>query len=135
MRRLALNALAVLTVAAILPSTASAYRPLTLAEAQKAAMMNYAHSLAAAVKSNACTWQAGPAYKPIGPGDSPAAAYTRCMFHGSHMSRDLKRCLIAAGITAAGVAVGGLIGEAAARAIAGGIVGAGSSACLSQIAL
>jgi hypothetical protein len=124
----------VLSLALVLAGRASADPPLTLEQARKAAMTNYANSLAAAAKSNSCSWKAGPAYTPV-PHDSPAAAYTRCMFDGSHMSSDLRHCLVAAGITAGGVAIGGIIGGAAARAIAGGIVGGGSAACASQLAL
>jgi hypothetical protein len=55
-------------VATNLPPTLSApiasARALTLDEARKAAMTNYAHSLTAAIKSNACSWEAGPAYPP-----------------------------------------------------------------------
>lgn len=119
---------------AALPTSASASTPLTLEQARKAAMQKYAQVLAVTVKSNACYWRAKFA-KSIGPGDSPAAAYTRCMLKRSHMSRPLRRCLIAAGITAGGIAVGGIIGGVASRVIAGGIVGGGSSACLTQIAL
>ncbi|MEN3280081.1 MAG: hypothetical protein V7607_1221 [Solirubrobacteraceae bacterium] len=132
--------LALLALVAVLALTftitsAQAQSGPSLATVQKQAAKAIGSSLAAAVKDNACHWQAGPAYRPIGPGDSPAAAYSRCMIHGSHMSRDFRRCLIAGGITAAGVAVGGWIGGAAARVIAGGIVGGGGSACLSQLAL
>jgi hypothetical protein len=112
-----------------------AHEQLTLDEARKAAMTNYAHSLAAAVKSNACSWEAGPAYKPIGPGDSPAATYSRCMYEGSHMSSALRRCLIGAGISTAAVAVGNVIAAAAARVIASQVVSQGAAACLTAIAL
>jgi hypothetical protein len=116
-----------------LPSTASA-DPLTLEQARKAAMQNYAGVLAAAVKDNACHWEAGPAYHPVAH-DSPAWAYLRCMFSGSHMSRDLRHCLVAASITTAGVLVGGVIAAIPARAIAGGIVGGGAASCAQQLAL
>jgi hypothetical protein len=109
-------------------------RALTLDEARKAAMTNYAHSLAAALKTNACSWEAGPAYTPIGPGDSPAAAYSRCMDEGSHMSRELKRCLIGIGVGVA-TAVGGTIGVLASRAFAQAVVANGAGGCLAAIAL
>lgn len=50
-----------------------------------------------------------------------------------HMSRRLRDCLIAAGVSTFGVLVGGLITGFAAREIAGAIVGGGASGCLGAV--
>ncbi len=52
---------------------------------------------------------------------------------GERLSAPARRCLITAGVTTAGVAVGGIIGGSAARAIAGGVVGGAGSACVNAI--
>lgn len=60
-------------------------------------------------------------------------AHLAVCIEGHHMSKKTRDCLVYGGITAGGVAIGGLIGGAAARAIAGGILGAGAASCLSAI--
>ncbi len=52
---------------------------------------------------------------------------------GHHLSAAGRRCLVSAGVTTAGVIVGGVIGGAAAQAIAGGVVGGAGSACVNSI--
>jgi hypothetical protein len=59
-------------------------------------------------------------------------AIARCMEHHT-MRRDVRNCLIATGITLAGVAVGGVIGGTAARVIAGNMVSTGSAVCVGLI--
>lgn len=55
-----------------------------------------------------------------------------CIVH-RHMRRLFKRCVLAFGLTAAGVAIGGLIGQQAARVIAGEMLGAGAGACINEL--
>jgi hypothetical protein len=59
-------------------------------------------------------------------------AIGKCL-ENHHMSPALRECLVSGGITLGGVLVGGIIGGAAARAIAGGMVGAGTASCLNAI--
>lgn len=66
-------------------------------------------------------------------GSSGYEEYTTCLVRDEHMTHAGRDCLLAAGITAGGVAVGGWIGGATARVIAGGIVGGGGAACIAKI--
>lgn len=66
-------------------------------------------------------------------GQSGYEQYTTCLVRNERMTHKGRDCLLAAGITAGGVAVGGLIGGAASRTIAGGIVGGGGAACIAKI--
>jgi hypothetical protein len=50
-----------------------------------------------------------------------------------HMSRGLRACLIAVGVSSFGVGVGGLITGFAAREIAGAVAGGGASGCLGAL--
>jgi hypothetical protein len=59
-------------------------------------------------------------------------AIAKCM-ERHHMRRDVRNCLIATGVTLAGVAVGGVIGGAAARAIAGDMIKVGTATCVALI--
>jgi hypothetical protein len=59
-------------------------------------------------------------------------AITKCM-ERHHMRRDVRNCLIATAVTLGGVAVGGEIGQAAARAIAGDMIKVGTATCVALI--
>ena len=59
-------------------------------------------------------------------------AIAKCM-ERRHMRRDVRNCLIATGVTLAGVAVGDIIGAVAARVIAGDMIKAGTAVCVSLI--
>jgi hypothetical protein len=55
-----------------------------------------------------------------------------CVVH-RHMRRLFKRCMVAFGLTAGGVAIGGIIAQAAAKTIAGEMIGAGAGACINEL--
>jgi hypothetical protein len=59
-------------------------------------------------------------------------AIAKCM-EGHRMRHDVRNCLIATGVTLAGVAVGGVIAGAAARAIAADMIKVGTATCVALI--
>lgn len=67
------------------------------------------------------------------PGQSATTYYITCLLTNERQTHAGRDCLIAAGITTAGLVVGGVIGGATARAIAGGIVGGGGAVCIAKI--
>jgi hypothetical protein len=55
-----------------------------------------------------------------------------CIVH-RHMRRLFKRCMVAFGLTAGGVGVGGLILQAAAKVISVEMITAGAGACINEL--
>jgi hypothetical protein len=59
-------------------------------------------------------------------------AIAKCM-EGHHMRHDVRNCLVATSVTLAGVALGAVIGGAAARTIAGDMIKVGTATCVALI--
>jgi hypothetical protein len=106
--RVLLACAAVVAVLALLPTSAHAVRPRPGGPSAGQTCANAIHG-----------------------GDREAARrYCASVFEGERMSRGARNCLIAAAITTGGVLAGGIIGQLAARAIAGDLVKTGTAVCV-----
>lgn len=122
---------------ALTPANQTEYNPLAAAPAQAACSIpacsvpglgTYLH----AVRGSKLRW-CDDNYIVPPRADLTTTYYIACLISHEHMTHVGRDCLIAAGITTAGVVVGGWVGGTTAKAIAGGIVGGSGAACVSKI--